>query len=109
MTSILRVLVPTLAAFCLTACFHCPARLVATPAPPLPAPLPPDPGRLKVLTWNIWMMPALTFQSPKNHKRAAIVAEEILKQDFDILCFEKAFDAGAREVLWRLLRSRYPH
>jgi endonuclease/exonuclease/phosphatase family metal-dependent hydrolase len=83
--------------------------MVATPAPPLPTPLPADSARLKVLTWNIWMMPRLTFQSPENCKRAAAIAVEVLKQDFDILCFEKAFDAAARHVLWNALRARYPN
>ena len=54
-------------------------------------------------------MPRFTFQSPENNKRAAAIAAELLKQDFDILCFEKAFDAGAREVLWNELRARYPN
>ncbi len=55
------------------------------------------------------MMPGFTFQSPRNRARAAAIAGELLKQDFDILCFEKAFDAGAREALWKLLRGRYPN
>jgi hypothetical protein len=82
--------------------------MIATPAPPLPQSLPTDPARLKILTWNIWMMPEFTFQSPRNVKRAAAIAEELLKQNFDILCLEKAFDARAREVIWNAMRTRYP-
>src|SRR5262245_12035633 len=95
----------------LTACHHCPVGLVATPPPP-PAVgpgLPTGPAQLKILTWNIWMMPWFTFQSPHNQARARAIAEEILKLDFDILCLEKAFDGGARAVLSRALGARYPY
>jgi hypothetical protein len=47
------------------------------------------------------MMPWFTFQSPRNKDRAAAIAAELLKLDFDILCLEKAFDGGARDVLTR--------
>src|SRR5712691_10463623 len=66
----------------LTACHHyCPAGLVATaPAPSIrDLRLPAGPGQLKILTWNIWMMPWFTFQSPHNQKRARAIAEELLK------------------------------
>ena len=71
---------------------------------------------LKILTWNIWMMPSIriwkiniyTLESPKNEKRAAAVADELLAKDFDILCLEKVFDGEAREVLANKLASRYP-
>ncbi len=55
------------------------------------------------------MMPAFTFQSPRNRDRAADIATELLKQDFDILCLEKSFDGGARNVLTQALKARYPY
>jgi endonuclease/exonuclease/phosphatase family metal-dependent hydrolase len=67
------------------------------------------PTRLKILTWNMWMMPWFTFQSPHNKERAAAIAAELLKQDFDILCLEKSFDGGARDVLTKALGARYPY
>jgi len=96
----------------LTACHHyCPAGLVATPpAPSIGEPrLPAGPAQLKILTWNIWMMPWFTFQSPHNQKRARAIAEELLNLDLDILCLEKAFDGGARAVLSKALGARYPY
>ena len=68
----------------------------------------PDPV-LKVLTWNIWMMPVLTFHSPSNESRAAAIADVLNQQDVDIICLEKAFDGGARNVIARLTRARYPY
>jgi endonuclease/exonuclease/phosphatase family metal-dependent hydrolase len=97
----------TAALLCLAGCFHCPVGVVATPAPPLPAPLVGGPTRLKILTWNIWMMPGFTFQSPQNRRRAAAIADELLKQDFDIICFEKAFDSHARDVLLKAMGKEY--
>jgi endonuclease/exonuclease/phosphatase family metal-dependent hydrolase len=70
---------------------------------------PPSPTPLKLLTWNIWMMPGWVHASPRNGPRAAAIAAEIGKLDHDILCFEKAFDTEARDVLWAALHGRYPY
>jgi endonuclease/exonuclease/phosphatase family metal-dependent hydrolase len=64
---------------------------------------------LKILAWNIWMMPAWTFQSPSNVPRARAICEELAKLDFDIVCFIKAFDASARRELRDKLGALYPH
>jgi endonuclease/exonuclease/phosphatase family metal-dependent hydrolase len=63
---------------------------------------------LKILTWNIWMMPKIAH-SPKNEARADAIATELLARDFDILCLEKAFDPSARNVLAHRLGERYPY
>ena len=55
------------------------------------------------------MMPAFTFQSPLNTRRAAAIAASLGELDYDIVCFEKAFDGAAREVLSKALGERYPH
>jgi len=62
---------------------------------------------LKILTWNIWMMPWWVFSSPSNEARARAIGEELAKLDFDILCLIKAFDAPARDELREKLGSRY--
>lgn len=93
-------------------CHHCPPGTVAVPVAPSMVDAPAEaaaPLQLKILTWNIWMMPWYTFQSPHNKKRAEVIAEELLKLDVDILCLEKAFDGGAREVIEKKLRVRYPY
>jgi endonuclease/exonuclease/phosphatase family metal-dependent hydrolase len=64
---------------------------------------------LKILTWNIWMMPPIVHESPSNDARAEAIAAELLARDFDILCLEKAFDGGARDVLRHKLAQRYPY
>jgi endonuclease/exonuclease/phosphatase family metal-dependent hydrolase len=80
----------------------------------------PDPRRfdacpkqrsLKVLTWNIFMMPKWISESPSNDTRARAIAAVLLdpQLEFDILCLQKVFDSGAREVLEQALAERYPH
>lgn len=64
---------------------------------------------LSILTWNIWMMPEWTFQSPHNAKRAAAIADEVSKLDLDIVCFEKVFDDVARHVLVTMLGNQFPY
>jgi hypothetical protein len=64
---------------------------------------------LDILTWNIWMMPRWLHASPKNLERAAAIAAELSARDYDILCLEKVYDDGAREVLTKALRARYPY
>jgi endonuclease/exonuclease/phosphatase family metal-dependent hydrolase len=64
---------------------------------------------VKVLTWNIWMMPPLTFQSPSNVRRASAIAEVLDNQDADIVCLEKAFDGSARRIIRRRLERHYPY
>jgi endonuclease/exonuclease/phosphatase family metal-dependent hydrolase len=88
-------------------------------APPLPPVTRPDPQRfescplpgrtLSVLTWNIFMMPPWIRESPRNTTRAAAIGAALLEHDFDILCLEKAFDGGARDVLQAALDARYPY
>jgi endonuclease/exonuclease/phosphatase family metal-dependent hydrolase len=62
---------------------------------------------LKILSWNVFLMPVNA--SPRNRERAAAIAQELLAQDFDILCLQKVFDDCARETLETALAVRYPH
>jgi endonuclease/exonuclease/phosphatase family metal-dependent hydrolase len=64
---------------------------------------------LRILTWNVFLMPPLSFQSPANCLRAEAIAGELVARDCDILCLQKVFDGAARKVLERGLAGRYPH
>ena len=64
---------------------------------------------LSVLTWNVWLMPPITFQSPRNGPRAKAIAAEILTRNDDIVCLEKVFDSGARANLCNALATEYPY
>lgn len=64
---------------------------------------------LSILTWNVWLMPPWTFQSPRNESRADAIGAAILDLDYDVVCLEKVFDERARRVLDSVLSSRYPY
>ncbi|MEO7330466.1 MAG: endonuclease/exonuclease/phosphatase family protein [Minicystis sp.] len=64
---------------------------------------------LSILSWNIFMMPSWLRDSPRNGPRAAAIAAELLAADYDILCFQKAFDPAARAVLRGLLSATHPY
>jgi endonuclease/exonuclease/phosphatase family metal-dependent hydrolase len=55
------------------------------------------------------MMPDYTFQSAQNGKRAGVIAADLLRLDYDILCFEKVFSTAGRHTLARALAKRYPY
>ena len=61
-----------------------------------------------LLTWNVWLMPPWTGTSPRNEPRARAIAAALLERDFDIVCLQKVFDGGARDVLAEALCVRYP-
>jgi endonuclease/exonuclease/phosphatase family metal-dependent hydrolase len=62
---------------------------------------------LKILSWNIYMLPHLSLIH-RNRKRAALIAENLKKSDYDILLFQEAFDWKARRIIRRQLESQYP-
>ncbi len=64
---------------------------------------------LRILTWNIFMMPPWIRESPCNEPRAAAIGATLREQSFDILCLQKAFDGQARDSLTRALGGDYPY
>ncbi|MBN1790248.1 MAG: sphingomyelin phosphodiesterase [Bacteroidales bacterium] len=63
---------------------------------------------LKILSWNIYMLP---YGSLINHnvKRAKAIANQIPKFDYDIVIFEEAFDRQARVILKKVLKNYFPY
>ena len=95
-------------------CRSCPiAPLAGPPAPPRVIQSPAVPSTrldtLRILTWNVWLMPDYIFQSPQNGKRAGVIGSDLLKLNYDIICFEKAFSTSGRRALARSLAKRYPY
>ena len=62
---------------------------------------------LKILTWNIYMLPHCNIVNG-NKKRAREIADVLSVSDYDIIIFEEAFDRGARNILRRKLDTKYP-
>jgi len=65
-------------------------------------------NRLKILTWNIYMLPFCS-QINGNCKRARGIAKELLMSDYDIIVLEEAFDFRARDILKEQLNKKYPY
>ena len=64
--------------------------------------------KLKILTWNIYMLPFCS-KIHKNCKRAMAIAQEIPGYSYDIIVFEEAFDHQARKILRNKLKEYYPY
>ena len=76
----------------------------------------PEPGltlsgtnkhKLKILTWNIYLLPFCS-KIHKNCKRAMAIAQQIPGYSYDIIVFEEAFDYQARKILSNRLKGYYP-
>ena len=82
---------------------------ITVPAAPPAAGVEAGPSVLRILSWNVWLMPPWTLTSPGNSDRAAAIAAALKPLDLDILCLQKMFDRDARAVLMDALIERYPY
>lgn len=67
-----------------------------------------DATQLKVLSWNIYMLPPLIFFNGKQ-KRARAIGQLLRDSDYDVIVFQEAFHHGARWRIKRWLRDIYPY
>jgi endonuclease/exonuclease/phosphatase family metal-dependent hydrolase len=66
-----------------------------------------NPG-LKILTWNIYMLPHCSWFHD-NCKRARFIAGKLKSSDYDIIMFEEAFDRRPRNILKEALKAGFPY
>ncbi len=67
-------------------------------------------NELKVLSWNIQMLPRLVFPVRRGPiKRARLIPEKIINDSIDIVVFQEAFDIRARRILKRRLKDTYAY
>ncbi len=69
---------------------------------------PKDDGNLKILSWNIYMLPAIVVR-PGKRDRAHAIVDQLQKSDFDIIVFEEAFLPAARKIIKEGLREKYSY
>ncbi len=60
--------------------------------------------KIKILTWNIYMLPFCS-EIHRNRLRSKAIAEEIPTYNYDIVVFEEAFDHQARKSFGINLRN----
>ena len=63
--------------------------------------------KLKILTWNIYMLPFCS-KIHQNCKRAMAIAQGIPGYAYDIIVFEEAFDHNVRKIIRNQLKDYYP-
>ena len=69
-----------------------------------------DDSELRILSWNIQMLPRLLFKISRGPmRRARLIPQHILDDKIDIIVFQEAFDPRARRILKRRLKETYPH
>lgn len=63
---------------------------------------------MKILTWNVFMIPKpISFSKQK--ERTILIAEEMLKTDHDIIFFQEAFSKGFRKQMTQKLKEKFPY
>lgn len=76
------------------------------PPPPGPSTLPP----LRILSWNVFLLPD-PVQSLDHKKRATMIGDYLKARrgNFDIICIEKAFQDTRRQIIVDALKPYFPH
>tara|TARA_B110000467_G_C18330658_1_gene492828 strand:- start:2511 stop:3389 length:879 start_codon:yes stop_codon:yes gene_type:complete len=64
---------------------------------------------LKILSWNIKMLPFSFIKKRNHHTRARKIAKELNKREYDIIVFQEAFRISSRKILKNKLRKKYPY
>ena len=65
-------------------------------------------NHLKILSWNIGMLPGLDLFKDKDDRPQAI-AKALRDKDYDIIVFQEAFTFYARNIIGRSLHNQYPY
>jgi len=62
---------------------------------------------LKILSWNIQMLPGIVFYKGQA-KRAHAIVDQLKSSSYDIIVFQEAFHRKARKILRKGLEKSYP-
>lgn len=63
---------------------------------------------LKLLSWNIYMLPPVVKFTGKR-KRARAIGEKLAQSEYDVIVLQEAFHAGARRMIKSRLKEKYPY
>lgn len=66
----------------------------------------PAPKKIKILSWNIYMLPGFLGHGKK--PRAEAIGQLLASSDYDVVVFQEAFHGNARKILSRLLQPAFP-
>jgi len=75
----------------------------------LPIPQPSfESNELKILSWNIYMLPYVRFWN-NNRTRAKAIATELTESDYHIIVFQEAFSSSCRHIISKALSEKFPY
>ncbi len=63
---------------------------------------------LKILSWNIFMIPPTIFKSCQC-ERTGYIAEAVKGWDADVIIFQEAFQKKARQLIYDKIKDQYPY
>lgn len=68
----------------------------------------PEGKPLRILSWNIFMLPRIVHDNSKC-TRAEFIAEELKNSEYQVLVFQEAFLSEARRIIRKHLDGVFPH
>ncbi|MGC4021384.1 MAG: sphingomyelin phosphodiesterase [Cyclobacteriaceae bacterium] len=66
------------------------------------------PSKIKILSWNIFMLPGIVAMKGKLD-RAAAIGETLKNSDYDVIIFQEAFHKKSRKRIEELLAPSFPY
>jgi endonuclease/exonuclease/phosphatase family metal-dependent hydrolase len=69
---------------------------------------PPPPEKIKILSWNIYMLPGIVKAKGKG-ARATAIGEKLKDSDYDVIVFQEAFLRKARKIIFSQLKEKFPY
>jgi len=64
-------------------------------------------SELKILSWNIYMLPYISLFN-NNGERAAIIGNQLIDSDYQVIVFQEAFSRKCRNILWKKVKNKFP-
>ncbi|MDP4239985.1 MAG: sphingomyelin phosphodiesterase [Bacteroidota bacterium] len=66
-----------------------------------------NPKSLKILSWNIYLLPYISLFN-RNAERAEVIAAELRYSDYQIIVFQEVFSSKCRNILAKGLSQEFP-
>jgi endonuclease/exonuclease/phosphatase family metal-dependent hydrolase len=70
---------------------------------------PAPPEKIKILSWNIYMLPHFIASHSGKIERARAIGETLQSSDYDVIFFQEAFHPRSRKVIINQLIKQFPY
>ncbi len=64
--------------------------------------------KIKILSWNIYMLPHLVASHSQKKERAKAIGQALSTSDYDVVFFQEAFHPMARKKIFEELKKKFP-